>query len=121
MREIKRVIQRFSEKSCRLIFLQSSVYYYCPHRRDETRFRMRFIELSNIHVRCGIDRLYFLLKLEGWKDSSKMAYRIYCNEGLNLRRKRNKRIKSSQSRVPTNGITSTLHECWSMDFKSDVF
>lgn len=81
---------------------------------------MRLIELSNIRVRYGVQRLHILLRREGWKDNHKRIYRIYCEEGLNLRRKRNKRIKSARSRVPTNGIASSLHECWSMDFMSDA-
>ena len=103
-----------------MIFLQSSVYYYHPHRRDDTALRMRLIELSNIRVRYGIERLHVLLRREGWKDNQKRVYRIYCEEGLNLRRKLNKRIKSSRSRVPTDGKASALHECWSMDFMSDA-
>ena len=81
---------------------------------------MRLIELSNIRAGYGIERLHILLRREGWKDNQKRVYRIYCEEGLNLRRKRNKRIKSSRSRVPTTGVASTLHECWSMDFMSDA-
>lgn len=81
---------------------------------------MRLIELSNIRVRYGVQRLHILLRREGWKDNHKRIYRIYCEEGLNLRRKRNKRIKSARSWVPTNGIASILHECWSMDFMSDA-
>ncbi len=81
---------------------------------------MRLIELFNIYVRYGIERLHFLLRREGWKDNQKRVYRIYSEEGLNLRRKENKRIKSSRSRVPTNGKAFTLHECWSIDFISDA-
>jgi putative transposase len=36
---------------------------------------------------------------------------------LNLRRKKNKRIKSARNRKPTDSISS---ECWSMDFMSDA-
>jgi len=75
--------------------------------------KMRFICI-------GIERLHILLRREGWKDSQKRVYRIYCEEGLNLRRKRNKRVKPSRSRVTTNGVTFTLHECRSMDFMSDA-
>lgn len=123
-RELARVIQNdfrvSTRRSCRLVHVHPSVYYYHPHRRDDTALRMRLIELSNIRVRYGIQRLHILLRCEGWKDNHKRVYRIYCEEGLNLRRKRNKRIKSARNRVPTNGVASCLHECWSMDFMSDA-
>lgn len=81
---------------------------------------MRLVELSQIRIRYGIQRLQVLLRREGWKDNHKRVYRIYCEEGLNLRRKKNKRIKSARNRKPTDGTSSSLHECWSMDFMSDA-
>ena len=107
-------------RSCDLVILQRTVYYYQSHRRDDTALRMRLVELSQIRVRYGIQRLQVLLRREGWKDNHKRVYRIYCEEGLNLRRKKNKRIKSARNRKPTDGTSSSLHECWSMDFMSDA-
>ncbi len=103
-----------------MVILQRTVYYYQSHRRDDTALRMRLVELSQIRVRYGIQRLQVLLRREGWKDNHKRVYRIYCEEGLNLRRKKNKRIKSARNRKPADGTSSSLHECWSMDFMSDV-
>ncbi|MHA6727097.1 IS3 family transposase [Chryseobacterium sp. A301] len=81
---------------------------------------MRLVELSNIRVRYGVQRLHILLRREGWKDNHKRIYRIYCEEGLNLRRKRNKRIKSARFPVSTHGIASSLHVCCIMDYMSDA-
>ena len=80
---------------------------------------MRLVELSQIRVRYGIQRLQVLLRREGWKDNHKRVYRIYCEVGLHLRRKKNKRIKSARNRKPTDGTSSSLPKCWSMDFMSD--
>jgi putative transposase len=45
-------------------------------------------------------------------------YRVYCEEGLNLRSKRPKRSRSATHRKPTAGNVCNLHECRSMDFVS---
>lgn len=103
-----------------MVILQRTVYYYQSPRRDDTAFRMRLVELSQIRVRYGIQRLQVLLRREGWKDNHKRVCRIYCEEGLNLRRKKNTRIKSSRNRKPTDGTSSNLHEYWSMDFMSEA-
>ena len=67
-----------------------------------------------------------LLHREGWKDNHKRIYRIYCEEGLNLRSKRPRRNKAAAHRAehPTE---SRVDECWSMpacrrgrDFVSDA-
>ncbi len=59
-----------------------------------------------------------LLKREGWKINHKRVYRIYREEGLNLRNK-SKRKRISVSRAPEKDAVSALNECWSMDFVSD--
>ena len=88
-RELARAIQRdyrvSHRKSCRLIFLHPSVY-----RRDDRELASRLLELSNIRMRYSIERLYILLKRQGWKDNRKRVYKIYCEEGLNLRKNETK-------------------------------
>jgi putative transposase len=45
-------------------------------------------------------------------------YRLYCEEGLNLRSKRPKRNRASAHRLERPKV-STVNQCWSMDFVSD--
>lgn len=52
-------------------------------------------------------------------DNHKRMYRVYCEEGLNLRSKRPKRNRSAAHRQPAEGNASSFNECWSMDFVSD--
>ena len=55
---------------------------------------------------------------DGWKVNRKLVYRIYKEEGLQMRRKRPRRNRSCQIRVqrPT---TLRADESWSVDFMSD--
>ncbi len=55
---------------------------------------------------------------EGWNVNHKRVYRIYCEEGLNLRRKRSKKHKRENIRV-TMGNILNVNDCWGMDFVSD--
>ena len=48
----------------------------------------------------------------------KKVYRIYCEDGLNLRRKRPRRRVSAAHRVE-RPMATQIDECWSMDFVSD--
>ena len=48
----------------------------------------RLRELVQVRVCYGSQRLYILLRREGWPDNHKRVHRLYCLEGLNLRNKR---------------------------------
>lgn len=81
--------------------------------------RSRIKEIAQTRVRYGLWRIYILLRREGWKDNHKRVYRVYKEEGLNLRSKRPRRSRSSATRLdrPEN---LQLYQCWSMDFVSDA-
>lgn len=102
-----------------LVLLHKSVFYYKTQGRGDELLRMRMNEIAATRVRYGFWRIYILLRREGFMDNHKRVYRVYCEEGLNLRSKRPKRNRSAAHRQPNEGNASSLHECWSMDFVSD--
>ncbi|MTB52080.1 IS3 family transposase [Lewinella sp. W8] len=105
-------------RACKVLPLRRQTMYYQPKGRDDAALRQRIKELAATRVRYGIWRIIILLKREGWKDNHKRIYRIYCEEGLNLRSKRPRRRKSAAHRqIPTPA--SSIDECWSMDFVAD--
>ena len=79
---------------------------------------MRINEIAQTRVRYGYKRIHVLLRREGWSVNHKRVYRIYCEEGLNLRTKRPKRRKSAAQRVQRPPATF-VNESWSMDFVTD--
>ena len=79
---------------------------------------MRIKEIASVRKRYGYRRIHVLLLREGWKINHKRVYRLYKQEGLNLRKPSN-REKSSAPRSPEKGLASTVNECWCMDFLSD--
>lgn len=80
--------------------------------------RMRIKEIAHARVKYGYERIYILLRREGWHVNHKRVYRIYCEEGLHLRRKRPKRRVASAVRLERPDI-SNINQCWSMDFVAD--
>jgi len=63
-------------------------------------------------------RIQVLLRREGWRINHKKTYRIYCEEGLNLRRQRPRRRVAAMHREMRPAVSS-INEAWSMDFVSD--
>lgn len=76
-------------------------------------------EIAETRVRYGHWRIHTLLRREGWKDNHKRTYRVYKEEGLNLRSKRPRRNKAAAHRMERPENTG-LYECCSMDFVSDA-
>jgi putative transposase len=106
-------------KSCRIMMLGQSGMYYKDHRRDDQPLRQRMKEIADTRVRYGHERIFILLRREGWRDNHKRTYRVYIEEGLNLRTKRPRRSKTAANRLE-RPVNTGLYECFSMDFVSDA-
>ena len=75
--------------------------------------RLRLRELAGSRVRYGYRRLTILLRREGWAVNAKRVYRLYRQEGLQVRTtKRAKR--AGQARVALPGARGP-NQRWSMD------
>ena len=79
---------------------------------------MRIREIAETRIRYGYLRIHTLLVREGWHINRKKVYRIYCEEGLNLRAKRPRRRVAAAHRLDRPELTTT-DQCWSMDFVAD--
>ena len=98
--------------------LRQATYFYKPTPRDDRAERQRIREIAETRVRYGAERIHVLLRREGWLINHKKTYRIYCEEGLNLRRKRPRRRVAAAHRME-RPLVSTVNTCWSMDFVAD--
>lgn len=101
-----------------VMLISRSSYYYRAHPRDDRAERGRIRAIAETRVRYGMWRIHTLMRREGWLINHKKTHRIYCEEGLNLRRKRPRRRVAAmhrQSRPTVSGID----EAWSMDFVAD--
>ena len=101
-----------------MIKFNLSTQRYIAKRSENILLRMRILDIASARVRYGYKRIHVLLRREGWKINHKAVYRIYRQEGLNLRY-RSKRKKVSRARIPKVDVTG-VNQCWAMDFMSDA-
>jgi len=105
-------------RACAAIgFVRSTCRYLC-RRRDDVRLRQRLKELAQKRPRFGYRRLWWTLrKREHFRVNHKRVHRIYREEGLQVRRRRRKRV--SMVRQPMVAPTQP-NERWSIDFMRDT-
>jgi putative transposase len=117
VREIRQAHQLNESRACGLIRITRWSNGYQSRRDPQTELRVRLRDLASARVRYGYRRLTVLLRREGWHVNTKRIYRLYRQEGLELRiKKRAKRaaqarIRLTEARYP--------NQRWSMDFVSD--
>jgi HTH-like domain len=64
-------------------------------RDPRTAMRLRMHEIAQTRIRYGYRRVHIMLKREGWSGGRNLVYRLYCEEGLVLRRRRPRRVTCS--------------------------
>ena len=100
---------RVSERrACEAIKICRSSHRYCSKRKDDRALRLRVREIAGVRVRYGYKRIHVLLRREGWRVNHKRVYRIYGEEGLNLRRRRPRRHVSGSRRMDRDHLLSIL-------------
>jgi putative transposase len=102
-------------RACAVVGIGRSSHRYRSHRKDDRALRMRIREIAETRVRYGYRRVQVLLRREGWRVNHKRTYRIYCQEGLNLRRKHPRRHVTGSRRMARPAVEPP-NACWSMDF-----
>lgn len=106
------------QHACGLIGLSRSSYYHEPVRADDDDLRAAVRQVAEQRRRWGYRRIAVKLRREGWRDNHKRIGRIYREEGLQVRRRKRKRISRGE-REPL--VTPTRsNQVWAMDFVSDT-
>lgn len=93
------------------------MFYYRSQRRDRSVLAMRIKELAMSRIRFGYQRILVLLQREGWQVGKKLVYRLYREQGLQVRTKRRKKLACQNRGKPEPAKAS--NERWSMDFVTD--
>jgi putative transposase len=115
---LRDVFQVSIRRACRVMMANRAQYHYKPKRDGQAVLVKRIKEVSEMRPHYGYMRIYVHLRREGWMINHKRVYRLYCQESLQLRRRKPKRrvaAKQRNDRMPINGI----HDAWAMDFMSD--
>lgn len=105
-------------RACRLVRQHRSSDYYTSVKDPKTALRARMRELAHARVRYGYRRVHVLLRREGWNLGKDQAYRVYCEESLQLRSKRPRRRKMAVARRERY-VPKRPNQAWSLDFVAD--
>ena len=89
-----------------------------PVGDEQAALRKRIREIAETRIRYGYRRIHVLLQREGWLVNAKRVYRLYKEDGLQLRSKTPKR-KVSAKRRESPVTAAKPNEVWAMDFMSD--
>ena len=104
-------------RACGLIQIGRTTHRYQSIRDPQDELRLRLKELAAARPRYGSRRLHILLQREGWKINHKRVCRLYREEGLQVRRRRRRKVAARpRVRLPA---PSELNHRWSLDFVAD--
>jgi len=103
-------------RACRLLGLSRSMAHYQSCRADDTALRARLRALAEQYPRYGHLTLHDLLHAEGRVIIRKHTYRLYREEGLQVRTKRQRKLVRARVPMP---VPDVADERWSVDLVSD--
>ncbi|CDH45841.1 transposase [Candidatus Contendobacter odensis Run_B_J11] len=103
----------------KLFDIRPSVYYYRAKPKTEDQvIRNKLGELASVNHRWGFWMMHYHLRNCNHLWNHKRVYRIYTEMGLNLRRKRKKRLPARIMEPLLQPIYPNI--TWSMDFMHDT-
>lgn len=103
-------------RACRVIGFSRSAAWRPLHDRPDKPLRDALKTLAERYPRYGCPTLHDMLRAQGLVINHKRTYRLYREEGLQVRTK--KRKKLNRPRIPLP-LPDRLNERWSVDFVSD--
>ena len=105
-------------RACRLAELNLSTWQCRPRKAADEPLRGRLKALAYERRRFGYRRLHVLLSREGFIVNHKTVFRIYREEGLQVKRRKRKRIARTERRPLV--APQKPNERWSMDFQHNL-
>ncbi|WP_412125869.1 IS3 family transposase [Vibrio cyclitrophicus] len=122
-RKAVKVIQKGTQlserRACLLVGIQRASMRYQPQsNREYDKLQARIKELALERRRFGYRRIHRLLRREGFDVNHKRVYRLYCELGLMVSKRR--RRKSQYVEREPLLLPSVPNHTWSMDFVMDA-
>lgn len=104
-------------RACGLALISRKAMRYRSLReaRDQPLVK-RLHELGETYPRYGYLMLHSLMRREGLVTNRKRTYRLYCQEGMQVRTKRRKKLTRPRVPIP---VPQKPNERWSADFVHD--
>ena len=104
-------------RACRVVPIsRKAVRHVSVRKQRDTNLVKRLKELGEQYPRYGYLMLHSLLKSEGLVTNTKRTYRLYTEQGMQIRTKRRKKL--IRPRIPM-AVPTRVNERWSLDFVHD--
>ena len=87
-------------RACVLAQFSRAAWYKRSTAKDQSVLRRRIRELAEARPRFGYQRIWVLLRREGWPVNKKRVRRLYCLEGLQVRMRMRRRKHRALHRGP---------------------
>ncbi len=104
-------------RACGLVGISRSLFEYRSRRDPPGELLERIKAIATQKRRYGYRRIHVLLRREGWRVNHKRTHRLYSQAGLQVRKRRRKRMVMGE-RTPIERARGP-NESWSMDFVAD--
>ena len=104
-------------RACRVVGLARSVQQYRPVPKDDAVVVKRMKELASENRRYGYLRLHSMLRREGLVVNHKRTYRLYTDQGLQVRTRKRRKLPRRDRIAPQ--VPERPMQRWSMDFVGD--
>jgi putative transposase len=116
---VRYIVQRgLSQRhALRMARMSASAYRYQPKPDSNVELRETIVSLAQRHRRYGAGMIYLKLKQSGWRVNHKRVDRLYTLAGLQVRRRKRKKVPPS-ARQPLLR-PETANQVWSMGFVFD--
>jgi putative transposase len=101
----------------RVVGMSASAYRYQPAPDRNQALREQIVAFAHRHRRYGAGMIYLKLRQAGHQVNHKRVERLYVEAGLQVRRRRRKKVPVSD-RQPL-GRPQKANQVWSMDFVFD--
>ncbi|WP_246120704.1 IS3 family transposase [Chitinolyticbacter meiyuanensis] len=101
----------------RIARMSPSALRYRPKPDRNGMLRQRIVELAQRHRRYGAGMIYLKLRQSGWAVNHKRVERLYALAGLQVRRRKRKKVPPSERQPLIR--PQVANAVWSMDFVFD--
>ena len=101
----------------RVVGMSASAYRYQPAPDQNHALREQIVALAHRHRRYGAGMIYLKLRQAGQRINHKRVERLYAEAGLQVRRRRRKKVPVADRQPP--GRPLSANQVWSMDFVFD--
>ena len=104
-------------RACSIVDADRKMIRYRSRRAPDTELRTQLRDLANARRRFGYRRLFILLRQDGEPSGINRIYRLYREEGLTVRKRRDRR-RAAGTRAPIL-VEAAANARWSLDFVHD--